>query len=113
MELYANNPSRREMAAKIHAWSDPLFELPAVSVILLSGLWMLSRVEHVSALLWLKIALGGGAILINYWCYSFVFRRARDSASDEQRIHWTRCIAWTGLAIPPAIAAFMIGKFLL
>lgn len=111
MELYANNPARREVVAKIHGWTDPLFELPAVTVLLVTGIIMLMRIEQPSGLLILKIVLGGGAILTNYWCYTYVFRRF--NANDEDRIIWTRKIALTGVAIPPAIIAFVLGMFVL
>jgi hypothetical protein len=113
MELHANTPARREVIARIHAWSDPIFELPAVSVLLATGLILLTRSWPPTPLLLAKVALGGTAILINYWCYSFVIKRARHTTADTERIRLTRNIALTGLAIPPAMAAFVIGMFYL
>lgn len=116
MELYIRKPERseaRKAVAKIHALSDQLFELPAITVTLVTGVMLLAQSWPPTPLLLLKVLLGGSAILVNYWCYSFVRQRARDTASDAQRIHWTRCIAWTGWAMIPGMLAFVIGLFYL
>ena len=108
MELYAREPELLRHVARIHKRIDLFFEGPLIVLVLTTGTILLVGEWPVSPLILLKVGLGLTAVIANSICIPLVFLRAEatDDAAILQRSHQIRA---TGIAIPAAVAALLIG----
>jgi hypothetical protein len=110
MEFYClKSPARLRVAAGIHAWGDRLIEGPLVILILITGALLLAERWPGTPILWLKIALGTGAALVNLYCIALTHKRLRDDADDAALSTWTRKVIQTGYAMPVGLLVFAMG----
>jgi hypothetical protein len=63
--------------------NDPIVEIPAFVIVLITGVLMLTTVEGGGGLLYVKIAFGLMAIAANVYCVWLVFRRARAANAGQ------------------------------
>jgi hypothetical protein len=76
--------SRRDLhpaAIRLHYWIDLLVELPAVVLVLASGILLLVRAQQITPIHVIKVGFAGAAIAVNLFCIWVVVRRARAHAS--------------------------------
>lgn len=108
LELQARDAVKQHFVANVHRWVDILVEGPLVLLTLISGALLLARVWPVSPLLLFKVGAGMTAIVANFICIPLVHKRwqARDDAALAD---YTKKIGLTGIAIPVALVAFVIG----
>lgn len=75
-------------AALLHRWTDRYLELPALGVVVGTGLALWAGSGWDGALTW-KVAAGLGAVGFNLFCYGLVERRcAIESPAEVHRFTW-------------------------
>lgn len=108
LELSGRGPDARRTVANVHRWIDIYFEIPIVTLVLVTGSLLFARVWPGTPLLWVKVGAALIAIVANLVCFPLV--QARFRATDDNRARvLTQQIGLTGWAIPFAIVAFAIG----
>jgi hypothetical protein len=108
LEFAPRDAAERRLVAVTHAWIDRVFELPIVIVVLVSGALLLARAWPAPPLLLVKAGAGLLAVIANLVCFPLV--HARGKATDDTRVRaLAGRIRMTGIAIPFAIVALVIG----
>ncbi|MDM4764778.1 hypothetical protein [Pelomonas sp. SE-A7] len=108
LELTPGDAGTRRFVAQAHLWTDRLFEIPLVALVVVTGGLLLARAWPASPLLWTKVGLALVAIAAQVICIPLVRRRARET--DERRLRdLSRSIIATGAAAPFGLAALVIG----
>jgi hypothetical protein len=108
LEQFGRNEASRRLVAVVHGWIDIFFEGPLVLAVLVTGCLLLARDWPANPLLLVKVGCGLIAVIANLVCIVVVNLRMK--STDDARV---RTLAWyvklTGLAIPFAVAALIIG----
>ncbi|MBI1816366.1 MAG: hypothetical protein HYR72_15420 [Deltaproteobacteria bacterium] len=108
LEFCGRDAVSRRTVAVAHRWIDLLFEIPVVIVVVGTGTLLLARAWPASPLLLVKVGAGSIAVIANLICVPLVHARWKET--DDARVRaLTRQVKMTGLAIPFAIAALVIG----
>lgn len=100
-------------AAHNHYWIDMLLEVPAVTVVLLTGIALL-HTSTLTPLLTVKIVAGLTAISINFICVLPVVRRkkAADAQQTDEMLKQSKRIDIISLiGVPAGLIAVTIGIF--
>ncbi len=108
----ATNRDQGYRVANFHYWIDLYAEIPAITVLLLTGLWMLDTARLQEGLYQLKLSCGLLAIGVNYWCVIPVTlrKRAADAGNHADVIRYSRWIDRTmPIGGPLALVALAIG----
>lgn len=73
---------------RFHFWIDLLVELPLVLAVVGTGVVLLVLRQSTPLLLWVKVAFGAAAVLVNLFCIAVVIRRGRhaDRNTDERSL---------------------------
>lgn len=100
-------------ASKMHYTTDIWIEIPAFSIVLVTGLLMLNE-SHLSGLFLYKIIFGSLAVLFNIICVYAVFKRKKFAdKSDIEGMNSTNPVMKVGgLIIPAFLIAFGISILL-
>lgn len=97
--------------ATLHAWTDAVVEVPALTVALVAGIMMLGDVE-LTGLFIVKIVCGLLAMLVNALCLIPIYRRRRAAkANDVEGMKKESKLVYTAFAVGfiPGIVALTIG----
>lgn len=99
-------------AAKLHYTTDIWVEIPAFTVVLLTGLLMLNE-THLEGLFLYKIIFGLLAIVFNLVCVVAVFKRKKFAVNNniEGMQSTERIMKRGGLIIPTFLIAFALGIY--
>lgn len=115
LETLAHRDARLQPAvARMHFWIDALIEVPAFTIVALSGAAML-RVERLHGAYLLMVAAGSVAIAVNLWCVLPVVQRKRAAdRGDAARIgaESRRITAAFAIGVPCGLAALVGGLLL-
>jgi len=108
LELCARDPGALRTVAVVHGWIDIIFEAPVAIAVLVTGALLLARMWPAPSLHLVHAGLGMVPVIVNLACIRWVL--ARTTESDEARV---RVLTWkvkvSGLAIPVAMLAFVVG----
>jgi hypothetical protein len=102
-------PPQARVAAAVHFWIDALFEIPLVAGVAATGALLAWRHGPLAPLLWVKLACSGLALAGAAICAGLVVLRYRRRDDEARLRRYRRPILLTGLAIPPALAAAVLG----
>jgi hypothetical protein len=81
------HPDQHPASIRLHYWIDLLVELPAVLLVLASGVLLLTRLPQIGPLHIIKVGFAAAAITVNLFCIWVVVRRGRDlerNGADER-----------------------------
>jgi hypothetical protein len=108
LEFCGRDAASRRTVAVVHRWIDVLFEVPVVIIVIVTGGLLLGRAWPASPLLLVKVGAGIIAVIANLLCIPLVHARWKETDDVRMRA-LTRQVKMTGLAIPFAIVALVIG----
>lgn len=111
----AQSRSQGFTVAGLHRKIDLLFEMPAVSLVLVSGLLLIEPARF-DGIYTLKVVAGGLAVLGNMLCLIPVLQRHTAAGNDDLGavIRYSRLIDIISLlAIPAGLLAFACGVYLM
>jgi uncharacterized membrane protein len=80
--LLAGNRSAHLTLADLHVRVDKFIEIPAILVVLATGVWMWLNATPTSASFYVMLSSGLVAIAANFYCVFLVFKR-RDAAHSK------------------------------
>ncbi len=80
--LLGKGREQERILARLHKRVDLIVEIPAFTLVLLTGLWM-AQGPAFTPLLHAKIGFGALAILTNLYCVWLVFKRAAAAEQDD------------------------------
>lgn len=83
--ILENSRFARELAPPLHDIIDRWVEVPAFSMVLISGLWMLD-IHRMSGLYALKVTCGLIAVGMNIYCFPLVLRRKRAADKGDKEL---------------------------
>lgn len=111
----AQSRSQGFTVARLHRRIDLFFEMPAFTVVLVSGLLLIEpgRFDGIYAL---KVIAGGIAVLGNVLCLVPVLKRRASAEKDDlaEVIHQSKMIdRISSLAIPAGLVALVCGVYLM
>jgi hypothetical protein len=108
LELSDRDPGSRRTIAVVHRWIDTLFEIPVAIAVFVTGSLLLARAWPVPPILLAHAGAGLIPVVVNVICIKWVHARWKET--DEARAcNLTRRVKLTGLGIPFAILALIIG----
>ncbi len=98
--------------ARLHYWTDLYFEIPLLSLVVLTGVVLLVGTQA-DALLWVKVGCGLGAVAANAVCVLVVFRRNGVALGGENAVAMSKLSRWVFrtafVGAPLAVVALWIG----
>ena len=87
--LLAGDRESHRVLADLHVRVDKLIEIPAILLVLATGVWLWAEYLHEGLFFYVMVAAGLVAIGSNLYCVRIVFRR-RDAASAGDWIDFDR-----------------------
>ncbi|MEN8719480.1 MAG: hypothetical protein ABF296_04355 [Oceanococcaceae bacterium] len=103
----------RAAVSQFHFYVDRFVEIPAITVVLLSGLWLFEPARFVSDGLYTAKVIAGllavGANIVSIHPVIMRKRAADDGDRAEVRRHGTRLNATVPVGVPAAVSALAIG----
>ncbi len=108
-EIVGLDASARPVVARLHFWIDVLLELPIVTGVLVTGVWLTALAWPLTPLHVVKIVSALIAIFLNLYCIAGVVERYRSARDPDAlaRLGWH--IRLSGIGIPFALFAAYLG----
>ncbi len=107
------DPALRPAVARLHFWIDMLVEVPAFTLVALSGAALL-RLELLHGAYAVMVIAGSVAIAVNLWCVLPVVRRKSAADSDDDagiEAQSRRIYLAFAVGVPSGLAALLAGLF--
>ena len=108
LELCGRDAASRHIVALVHGWIDLVFEGPVTVAVLVTGALLLARAWPAPPLLLVHAGLGMVPVIANLVCMMWVQQRRKET-DDERARALTSKVKLSGLAIPVAIVAMVMG----
>ncbi|MSP60344.1 MAG: hypothetical protein EXR72_08380 [Myxococcales bacterium] len=109
IELGGSDEGMLRAAARLHYWTDLLFEVPILLGVLVTGAWLSARSWPLTQLHYIKIGAALIAIAGNLYAAALVIARRRHLDDLAALRVYRRRIRRTGAALPFALLALYLG----
>lgn len=109
LEILATDEAALPHVAKLHYWIDLFLEVPLVTGVLLTGIFLLKVHGPLGNLMTIKISAALIAIAINYYCAYQVILRYKTLGNLSAAKEHNRKIRLSFLGVPLGLVALYLG----